>query len=363
MKSFNNNIENSIEKKIKKSPNLPPGAVNLAYFSAEDISPSNTTAVVDASLTIKENYVQAENTQLSLIANELGMLEDPITGNNRFSSENIQVTDVMNSFPNKTEFVNVPGLNSKPFGELSRTDYFYSYYVSRYFTVQDNIKSSSIDSFTYAGKNIFDIVRASESQKFILEDNKVDISDIYVTYSDGSPYVDESGKNKYKVVLEKYTQKYVSEIESLCRIIVLLEDANPPSLLLNYNKIELTIEGSLVNSISNYSEPINSVLLFKQESEESIVVDYSSKHDKTYAVKDAQSVENKFSVGGIFDSRGYNFYVNKKAMPDNRNYEIFNWRIIGKIQRSFNYANRLSDSENGGIVNVGVISIRKKRLQ
>ena len=157
MKKFTNEIIESKETKIKKGYTLPSSAVNLGYYSVEDISPSNSLAVIDTSTSIKENFIQNNNDQLSLIANELGMLEDPVTGNNRFSSEDIYVTDIMNSRKNTTDYININLLNQNSSGLQSRTDYIYSYYVSRFFTVQENIKSTQIQNFTYAGKNIFDL--------------------------------------------------------------------------------------------------------------------------------------------------------------------------------------------------------------
>ena len=292
----------------------------------------------------------------------MGILEDPLTGNNRFSSEDIYVSNFMNSRQNNTQYVDVLSVNQLDTGSNSKIDYLYSYYVSRYFTVQENVKGTSISQFNYAGKTIYDLIKTSDVQEIIRKDNLIDINDIYVSYQDGKEYTDSTGRKKYRIILEKYTDKFVSSIETLCRIVVLLEDPNPEGLILTYNKVELTTEGFLVGSISNFKETINAVSLFSRESEESLVIDYSSKHDKTYAVKSVEKLEDKFSVGGAFDSRGYNFYVNKKAIPDNRNYEIFNWRIVGKIKRSFDYANRIDGGTNGsgGIVNVGIIKANTK---
>lgn len=290
------------------------------------------------------------------------MLEDPLTGNNRFSSEDIYVSNYMNSRQNTTDYVDVISVNQADTGSNSKIDYLYSYYVSRYFTVQENVKGTSVSRFDYAGKTIYDLIKTSDIQEIIMKDNLIDINDIYITNQDGALYVDSTGRKKYRIILEKYTDKFVSSIETLCKIIVLLEDPNPTGLVLNYNKIELTTDGFLVNAISNFKENINAVSLFNRESEESLVVDYSSKHDRTYAVKSSEKIEDMFSIGGSFDSRGYNFYVNKKAIPDNRNYEVFNWRLIGKINRSFDYANRIDGGTNGsgGIVNVGVIKANTK---
>jgi len=189
-----------------------------------------------------------------------------------------------------------------------------------------------------------------------------DISDIFVTTSDGTPYVDQSGKPKYRIILEAYDEKFVSQGEKLARVIILLEDIESRNLRLHYPKIELDESNNLLNQVTNYTENINSIPLFKEMTEEATVVDYGSRHDNTYSVQSAERLEDKFSLGGSFDSRGYNIYVNKKAISDNRNYEMFNWRIIGKVTKNYDYAARLAgvSQESGGTVSVGVIKANTK---
>jgi hypothetical protein len=41
MKKFNNSIENSIDRKIRKGSSLPSNTLNLGYFETEDLSPLN----------------------------------------------------------------------------------------------------------------------------------------------------------------------------------------------------------------------------------------------------------------------------------------------------------------------------------
>jgi hypothetical protein len=189
-----------------------------------------------------------------------------------------------------------------------------------------------------------------------------DIPDIFVTTSEGMPYHDQFGRPKYRIVLEAYDKKFVSGKEKLARIIVLLEDVESRGLKLHYPKIELDENNNLIKQVTNYVENINSIPLFKEMTEEATVVDYGSKYDNTYSVQSAERLEDKFSIGGSFDSRGYNVYVNKKAISDNRNYEMFNWRIVGKVTKSYDYAARLAgaSSESGGTVNVAVIKANTK---
>ena len=248
------------------------------------------------------------------------------------------------------------------FGKESVTDYLYSYYVSRFFTVQEKFKTRPVEKFIYAGKEYFDLVATSDLTEIAKQNELYDISDIFVTTSDGMPYNDQSGKPKYRIVLEAYDEKFVSEEEKLAKVIVLLEDVESKSLRLHYPKIELDESGNLINQVTNHSENINSVPLFKEMTEETTVVDYGSRHDNTYSIQSAERLEDKFSLGGSFDSRGYNVYVNKKAISDNRNYEMFNWRIVGKVTKNYDYAARLAGAsqESGGTVNVGVIKANTK---
>ena len=148
------------------------------------------------------------------------MLEDAVTGNNRFSSEDIYVSNYMNSRQNTTDYVDVIAVNQADTGSNSRIDYLYSYYVSRYFTVQENVKGTSVSRFDYAGKTIYDLIKTSDIQEIIMKDNLIDINDIYITNQDGALYVDSTGRKKYRIILEKYTDKFGSSRETLCRIIV-----------------------------------------------------------------------------------------------------------------------------------------------
>ena len=365
MKKFTNNIDNSKEKKIRTGSALPADSVNLAYFKVDEVSPENTLTVIDLSSSIKENFIDYKNEQVSLIANEVGMLFDPLSGNSKFPSSDIYVTNYRNSQTNSTDYVDVNILNQNMIGENSVSDYIYSYYVSRYFTVKSLMSGSLTQKVFYNGKEYFDIIKTSELQKIQRTTGSIDLQDIMVLNPDGSEYVDFNGKKKYRVVLESYGGKEVSLGERLYKIIVLLEEANPTNLFLSYPKIELDSDNYLVNQSLSYKENITPIQFFNEESEEASVVDYGSKYDNTYAVKSTESLQNKFSTGSVFDDRGYNIYVNKKAITDDRTYEVFSWRIIGKINRSFNYANRLegllgNTARSRGIVKAAVIKANTK---
>jgi hypothetical protein len=365
MKKFTNNIENSKEKKIRTGSALPANSVNLAYFKVDEVTPGNSLTVVDSSSSIKENFIDYKNEQVSLLANEVGMLFDPLSGNSKFPSSDIYVTNYRNSQRNNTSYVDVNILNQNMIGENSVSDYIYSYYVSRYFTVKSLMSGSLVQKVFYNGKEYFDIIKTSEIQNIERKRDSIDLQDIMVLNPDGSEYVDLNGKKKYRVVLESYNEKQVSLSERLYKIIVLLEEPNPTNLFLSYPKIELDSDNYLVNQSLAYKENITPIQLFNEESEEASVVDYGSKYDNTYAVKSTESIQNKFSTGGVFDDRGYNIYVNKKAITDDRTYEVFSWRIVGKINRSFNYANRLegllgNSARSRGVVKAAVIKANTK---
>lgn len=355
MKKFNNNIQNSNEKKIKKGLTLPSDAINLGYVKTEDVTPGSSLVVIDSSTAIKENVLEFKNKQSSFLANEIGMLYDPITGSTRFPTENVYVSDFRASEPIDTKYVDVLKLNQSTFGKLSSSDYYHSYYVSRYFTAQENIKGSSVNFIQYGNRQIASLEASLDAQRKSRASLNISINDIYVTYADGSPYVDQSGKKKYDIFLESYNEKRISQFDRICRIIILLEDPNPSNLILVYPKLELTTDLEIINENIKHSEQINAVPLFTKEGEETFVVDVAAKHNKTFATKSSEKLEDMFSTGGAFDSRGFNIFVNKKALPDNRSYEVFNWRVIGKIKRTLDYANRIDGSSNGSDRSAGVI--------
>jgi hypothetical protein len=210
MKKFTNNIENSKEKKIRTGSALPANSVNLAYFKVDEVTPGNSLTVVDSSSSIKENFIDYKNEQVSLLANEVGMLFDPLSGNSKFPSSDIYVTNYRNSQRNNTSYVDVNILNQNMIGENSVSDYIYSYYVSRYFTVKSLMSGSLVQKVFYNGKEYFDIIKTSEIQNIERKRDSIDLQDIMVLNPDGSEYVDLNGKKKYRVVLESYNEKQVS---------------------------------------------------------------------------------------------------------------------------------------------------------
>ena len=215
MEKFNNSIKNSLEKKIKKGTTLPSNTINLGYFETEDLSPSNSLMVIDSAAAIKENVIDIQNKRISLVANELGMLMDPSNGNTRFPTDEISISEIRNSDTNSAKYIDVLQLNQNQVGSFSVTDYFHSYYVSRFFSPQEIIKGTSFEKVEYGDYDLFDVIATLENQKDIIADNSISINDIYVTNGDGSPYADVTGKPKYKIILESYKEKYISEFDKL----------------------------------------------------------------------------------------------------------------------------------------------------
>lgn len=357
MLKFDNNIENSQEKKIRKGLFLPSNVVNLGYFSVKDVNPANSLAVIDASVSIKENFIEQRNDQQSYLANETGMLFDKQSGSTRFPSADFSITSYGNSYSSETQYVDVDKINGTFFGRESSTDYLYSYYVSRFFTVQENYKTRTVEQTEYQGRKYLDVLKSSDLHEMSKVTDKFTTPDVFVTMSDGQPYNDQSGKPKYRIFFERYKEKFVSQNESLARVIVLLEDAESVDIRLHYPKIEIDKDGLLTGQNTNHSEIINALPIFTERTEEATVVDYGSKYENTYSVQSSETIQNRYSVGGSFDSRGFNIFVNKKAIPDNRQYELFSWRIVGKITRKYEYSKRLNgiDSSSSGQVKVGII--------
>ena len=127
MKKFNNSIENSIDRKIRKGSSLPSNTINLGYFETEDLSPLNSLMIIDSSKTIKENIIDLQNKRISLIANELGMLVDPLTGSTRFPTDEISISEIRNSDTNSSKYIDVIQLNQNQVGDFSGSDYFHLY--------------------------------------------------------------------------------------------------------------------------------------------------------------------------------------------------------------------------------------------
>lgn len=316
MDKFNLNIDNSSQKKIRKVNNLPldDSSTALAWFNSKPVTPANNISVTDLSNFIPENSyssnINASNRSAKnkiVFANELGILEDS-DGYTVFDSDDISVSDI---------FLNEPGLDKKYYtGDIEKNGFVHSFYVSRYYTLLPR------SSYGYDGLD-----------DFLLESSVP--KSIKVIDKNGFEYVDQStGLKKYRILIEELDLPIYSDRSNLpCKIIVLFDSPSPVDLSLVYDKVILSSTESISSTVPQYKENINTVSIFNRVGEESIVVDNSSRSKKIYSKKSITAKNNLINSTNA-RAEGFEIFVPKKALSDNRTYESFNWRLITKVKRS-----------------------------
>ena len=318
MKKFTDKTNSLKEPAIKTGNFVPKDAVNLGWFSGKEIAPKNNISIVDLSSMTPENINQSSQLNTIMYANELGILED-INGNTFIDSDDVSVSSM---------FLGQETLDTKyNLNDISSIRFAHSYYVSRFFTlIQSKVHANfSIDDF--------------------LEDRYIPNS-IKVLDEDGNLYADsETGAKKYKILLESFVTNENSFLNDIPhRIIVLFDDPSPKNLKIVYDKVEANEDGTWYGQQLRYQENINTVSIFDEVKEESEVIDYSNQSKKIYSVK---RNNKKALVDGYFlDTPGNQIYTNKKSIDDNRIYEIFNWRLVARIQNSVNFSSVNYGNEN-----------------
>lgn len=309
MKIFSNVTNNQNEKAIKIGKTVPKDAANIALFSQSDPSPSQNLSVIDFSDTIPENKIYSESKTSFMIANEIGILED-FNGNSSIPTTSITVSDTLLRSDYRTEAVDVSMFNP--------SEYLHSFYVSRY--------------FISARKDYINLDITA-----VPEDGYYSGLNIKVLDSKNQDYVDvNTGRKKYKILLEAYrTEDNINQSEIPYRIIVCFDSQPAKNIKLVYDRFEVDSDGLLSNPILNFTELVNAVPYFKEQVEESLVLDPNNSNEKTYAVK---KYNKKYSdiYNEAIDTSGYQVFVPKKAILDNRSFEVFNWRLIAKAKQSIN---------------------------
>jgi len=308
MKKFENKTKNQKEKSIKVGSSVPEDAVNLAFYSNEQVSPSDNLSIIDLSSSIPENKTALNSGIKTFFANELGILEDE-NGNTLFPTENLTVSDVNISKPYTTEMLEESQINS--------LEYLHYYYASRFFT-------AAPAGYSFLGLEDY------------LNENRIKFLNIKVIDSKNQDYVDRNtGRKKYKILLEPYlTEENSEEFDIPYRIIVGLDATEPINLKLIYDKVECNSDGKIVSQNLRYSETINAQPYFKNTPEETYVVD-NSYGKKVFSVKKYNKKYSDIFFNKI-SSTGKNVYVPKKALADNRTFEVFNWRLIARSKQSLN---------------------------
>jgi hypothetical protein len=140
MKSFSD-FTSRLEPSIKKGNTLPSDAVNLGWYSTQEVTPENFLSVIDTSSLIPENsgQLKAINDDFTMYADEFGVLRylknnselhqtkhSPIVKNSEVSISNI----IIDKIEKKSQAYNFT--SSTNFNDLR---FAHSIYVSRFYTL------------------------------------------------------------------------------------------------------------------------------------------------------------------------------------------------------------------------------------
>ena len=352
MKAFENKTNLKNEPAVKKGKYLPSDAVNLGWFYGEDVTPEKHLSVTDLSYLVPENYppVVSAEVDTMMYADEFGTLRyvrsnqeagqflgSPIVNNSQVSLSNLIISnlDEGNDF-NYTGRID----------EFETLNFAHSYYVSRYYALLSPLASP------YAGIRKTVPVRQPS------------LYNIRVVDQSGNNYVDDSGQEKYKILLEKYTNTRIRSVNfptqyeglDLYRIVVLLEAADPNELYLIYDKYERDAEDIPYNPFFGFKEKVNAVPYYKYVVEESEVIDPSATDRNIYSTQLFSFKENVLLKNKV-SNYGWKVHVPRKALQDPRTFQSFNWRILAKITYDFSQVrNVYADAENDrATLNVGVL--------
>ena len=249
MKAFENKTNTGTEPAVKKGTSLPEDAVNIGYFSSQEITPERHLSVTDLSSLIPENNSIgfANEVDTIMYADEFGVLRyaktnaeaGQIVGSPIVNNSQVSLSNRIMNFSEEEINYNFTGRQT----EFESQFFVHSYYVSTdYVLLSSNVSE-------YSG---------IESASYLRNPAQYNIK-----------IVDESGKEnetiKYKILLEKYTNN--SRVPSMAgtsyesldlyRIIVLLEKADPQNLYLIYDKYEKDEDNIPYNPFFSYKEKIN----------------------------------------------------------------------------------------------------------
>lgn len=340
MKEFVNITENGseLEFAIKKGERLPDDAVNLGWYSTDEVTPGSYLSVADMSSFLPENSSNsaAVNQSFVMYADEFGVL--------RYAQNSGDIHQVKHSPIVKNSEVSISDYIIDQEDELDsnysyRLDEFlekriaHSFYVSRYFTILPKTASN------YNG--------IGRSLKIVNPDRY----NIYVYDQFGNKYVDDFGKNKYEVFIERYPSTFESAPNDFYKIIVVMDDPDPVNFQLVYDKFEKSRNGIPTNQFLSYKEYINALPIYSYVVEESEVIDPSSFDRKVYSTQLFSHKENKLLKRST-EEEGWKVIVPRKAIQDPRTFQNFNWRLIAKINYKFSKVADIHNSSERAVLRV-----------
>jgi hypothetical protein len=307
MKVFNNRSKNNKEKAIKIGSNVPADAANIAMFDQDIITAGNSLLVMDVSESIPENKVKDFGQNKIYFANELGILEDE-NGNSRLPTQDVSISDIPFSDQYSTELIS----------SVDPNNFLHSYYVSRHFCYGQ--RGFSISS-------MLDIPLADHYSTLnirVVDQNNFDYIDL------------ATGRKKYKILLEPYlTDENYLDTEVPHKIFVGFDATPAKNLKLVYDKIEVNSEGQTSNLFLSFTENINAVPYFSEIAEESLLMDSNVIEKNKYSIKKFLQKYSEIYKQSM-DTTGFQAFVPRKALADNRVFEVFNWRLIAKSNQSVN---------------------------
>ena len=303
---------------IIKAENLPidDNSSAISWFSAKPITPQNNISITDLSNFTPENSyssnINASNNQAKnklVFANELGILEDS-DGNTLFDSSDISVSDT---------FLNTEMYDKKYFiKDIQKNNFIHSYYISRYYTL------TLRDIYSFNSLNDYIPLSSIPKSIKVVDRNCQDYAD------------PDTGLPKYRILLDQlHLDIYDTRTTLPTKVIVLLDSPAPTDLTLIYDKVTLSSNEQISAVSPQYKENINVVPFFNRSIEESSIVDNSSRNKKIFSRRSIAAKNNLINSTN-HNAEGFEIFVPKKALADNRTYESFNWRLITKVKRSIN---------------------------
>lgn len=313
MQKFENETIDGSEYAIKVGNNVPADAAVLSWYSSEEISPTNNLVTVSVSETIPENKIAESYDAEIMYADELGILRR-FNGSSVLSTDDITISNLFLHKPTVSETLDINTVNANDFGHYL--------YISRHFAALP-----AVYNFT--------------SYNTMLNQDEIYNLGIKVLDDQGKDYLDpNTNRKKYKILLEPYKTNYNFNFPEIpYRVIVILDSSPVINLKLMYNKVESDSYGRFSNQQLRYTETVNAVKYYKQIPEESFVIDPNYYGYANYAIKKLDSKQLSLNTGTTSILNGYQALVPNKAIKDYRTYEVFNWRVVGKIKRNINLQN------------------------
>ena len=311
MEIFNNLTESGKEKATKIGTRVPADAVNVSWFTSESISPGKNVSIIDVSSTILENKIKETSSSEIMYADELGILRR-LNGSSSIATQDITISNSLIDRRTVSEVLNIDAISPDSFSHY--------FYISRYFIVAPAVFAlTSLDDY--------------------INDDVIVNLGVKVLDESGKDYVNTvTNKKRYKILLEPFrTESNTSLSEIPYRVLVFLDSQEPVNLKLMYNKVESDESGNISGFQFRYAETINPVKCFKELPEESFVIDPNYYGSKNFSIK---KIEQKYTNINLINQpieNGYQVIVPSKAIKDYRTYEVFNWRLIGRIKRNLNF--------------------------